>query len=158
MPAVERKEIANAAWYIQPFESGNGAENAAAAYEYGAGFGDRIKDMFTMPGAKAPKEYDRGNLAPSTYHNDKEDKANRKRTADNTKRMADKLDMTDAEIRELREAAVTPALAQWQQQNVVINVENNNNVASDIDIDGMTSDFVRGVREALSIQKEGAAI
>lgn len=158
MPAVERKEIANAAWYIRPFEYGNGAENAAAAYEYGAGLGDRIKDMFTMPEAKTPEEYDRSNLAPSTYHNDKEDKANRKRTADNTKRMADKLDMTDAEIRELREAAVTPALAQWQQQNVVINVENNNNVASDIDIDGMTSDFVRGVREALSIQREGAAI
>lgn len=158
LPSLERKEIANAAWRITPFEYGNSSENAADAYEFGAGLGDQLKNIFTPQDAQVPQDYDTGNITPVTPFEDKDNKKNNKRTADNTQRIADKLDMTDAEIKELREAAITPAMAAWQSQNIVLNVENHNNVASDIDIDGMTSDFVKGVQQALSIHREGVTI
>lgn len=78
--------------------------------------------------------------------------------ADNTERIADKIDMTDQEIQELREMAEKNTMVTWQNQHVTITVNNENNVSSDVDIDGMTSSVVDGLRRAMNISQEGAVV
>lgn len=78
--------------------------------------------------------------------------------ADNTERIADKIDMTDQEIQELRDMAEKNTMVTWQNQHVTITVNNENNVASDVDIDGMTSSVVDGLRRAMNISQEGAVV
>lgn len=159
MPTLERKEIANAAFHIEPFTYGNAMTNAEGAYDVGASdWGQKIKDAMKGVMPEAPEAFDTSKLTPADHYDpaaDKADKDNKKRTADNTQRIADKLDMTDAEIKELRDAAMQGPMSEWQNQQIIINMENHNNVASDIDIDGMTSNLLQGMKEALAIHREG---
>lgn len=104
-----------------------------------------------------PEVYDTSKITPASHYDPDaaENKKNAKRTADNTERMANALEMTDAEIQELRDSAIQQVISEWQQQHINITVENQNNVASDVDIDGMTSNLVKGIQEAMAIHQEG---
>lgn len=169
MPAVARKEIANAAFHLDAATYGDAMENAEAAYDIGAAdWGQNIQEAVekVMPGVNSP--YDTSKKIPAGAYNPlagganaanaangKQTADNTGRIADNTERIADKLDMTDADIKELRDAAMQETLNQWQSQNIVIHMENNNTISSDVDIDGMTSNLVSGLKEALAIKRAG---
>ncbi|WP_301861146.1 tape measure protein [uncultured Megasphaera sp.] len=160
-----RKEIAGAAFYVTPFtyDSANGA--AAAGYSLGASdWTGSIKDAMKQV---IPETYDTSKITPAANYdpNAANNAQNAKRTADNTGRMADTtarmanaIEMTDEEIRELRDSAMQQVISEWQQQHITIHIENQNNVASDVDIDGMTSDLVKGIQEAVAIQREGVRV
>lgn len=86
-------------------------------------------------------------------------KDNTAKTADNTKRIADKLDMTSEEIKELREAALQTTMQSWQDShNIDIRIDQNNTLQNDMDIDGMTGDLINGLREAIGIHGERTAM
>lgn len=82
--------------------------------------------------------------------------ANTGKTADNTGRIADKIDMTDAEIKDLRDMAMRDALVSWQENHTSITIQNENKVASDVDIDGMNSSLVKTLQQAYFMGREGA--
>ena len=87
--------------------------------------------------------------------NGKKTADNTGRTADATERMADKISMTDEEMKELREVTLQSTLNQWQDShNIEIHIDQQNTVSGDTDIDGMTSSLVEGLREALDIHGE----
>ena len=63
--------------------------------------------------------------------------------------------MTDEEIKELRAMALQSTMNSWQDShNIEIHIDQKNTVNGDTDIDGMTSDLVSGLREALATHGE----
>ena len=78
--------------------------------------------------------------------------------ADNTARIADKIDMTDKEIQELRDMAEKNTMVSWQEQHVTIQVSNENHLSNQVDVDGMTSSVIEGLRRALDVTQEGAVV
>ena len=152
---VQRKDIADAAWYIDPFTYDSANDAAASAYNVGAS--DWMGNIKEAMKQAVPESYDTSKITPASHYDPDaaENKKNAKRTADNTERMANAIKMTNAEIAELRDSAIQQVISEWQQQHINITVENQNNVASDVDIDGMTSNLVKGIREAMAIHQEG---
>ena len=151
----ERIAIPDAAWHIGPFKQTSA--NEAAEKAYGVGASDWLGGMTDAVKQAIPEAYDTSKITPASHYDPDaaENKRNAKRTADNTERMANAIEMTDAEIQELRDSAIQQVISEWQQQHINIVVENQNNVASDVDIDGMTSNFVKGIQEAMAIHREG---
>ncbi len=82
-------------------------------------------------------------------------KDNTGKTADNTKMIADSISMTDAEIKQLREMAERDVMVSWQQQTFNVHVNNDNTINNGTDIDGMTSDIVTALRQAMEMDREG---
>lgn len=152
---VQRKDIADAAWYIDPFTYDSANDAATSAYNVGAS--DWMGNIKEAMKQAVPESYDTSKITPASHYDPDaaENKKNAKRTADNTERMANAIKMTNAEIAELRDSAIQQVISEWQQQHINITVENQNNVASDVDIDGMTSNLVKGIREAMAIHQEG---
>lgn len=100
---------------------------------------------------KKKAEFDTSMIDPNANANAK----NHDKTAKNTEKMAKAIEMTDEDIKALRDSAMGDTLQKWQNQHVVINVDNTINATSDTDLDGFTSDFAKGLREAITVQGEG---
>lgn len=86
-------------------------------------------------------------------HGAANEKANSK-TAKNTDKIANGIEMTAEEIQELRDSALNQALQSWQESHYDIKIENNNKIDSNVDIDGVTSSFVKGLQSAINNQPE----
>nr|DAE44579.1 MAG TPA: hypothetical protein [Bacteriophage sp.] len=82
-------------------------------------------------------------------------KDNTGKTADNTKMIADSISMTDEEIKQLREMAERDVMVSWQQQTFNVHVNNDNTINNGTDIDGMTTDIVTALRQAMEMDREG---
>ena len=116
---------------------------------------------FEMPTPKIPdykaSETENAKKIANTDGTPKDSKAG-KETANNTKRMADAVEMTADEIKELRESAVQSALNQFSQSHVVVNVDMDNQISNDMDLDGVTSKLLDGIRNAVGMKRERVAM
>lgn len=133
---------------------------ASGAYDIGATAQNAVHDMVTGiingPEQKADEEkkkaeFDTSMIDPNANANAK----NHDKTAKNTEKMAKAIEMTDEDIKALRDSAIGDTLQKWQNQHVVINVDNTINATSDADLDGFTSNLAKGLREAITVQGEG---
>lgn len=82
-------------------------------------------------------------------------KDNTGKTAENTKMIADSISMTDEEIKQLREMAERDVMVSWQQQTFNVHVNNDNTINNGTDVDGMTTDIVTALRQAMEMDREG---
>lgn len=82
-------------------------------------------------------------------------KDNTGKTAENTKMIADSINMTDEEIKQLREMAERDVMVSWQQQTFNVHVNNDNTINNGTDVDGMTTDIVTALRQAMEMDREG---
>lgn len=130
------------------------AEYADSGYKMGEKISNALSNL-KMPEVKIP-EFDPSKMAPATHKDGtpKDSKAGRE-TAHNTKRVADAVEMTADEIKELRESAVQSALNQFSQSHVVVNVDMDNQISNDMDLDGVTSKLLDGIRSAVGMNREG---
>lgn len=135
--------------------------NASKAYDFGASISDRIGKIFKpqTPQDDDKKDDQAGQGLPESMggpaDNGKKIADHTGKIADNTQRIADKIDMTDEEIKELRAMALQSTMNSWQDShNIEIHIDQKNTVNGDTDIDGMTSDLVSGLREALATHGE----
>ena len=55
----------------------------------------------------------------------------------------------------MRESAVQSALNQFSQSHVVVNVDMDNQISNDMDLDGVTSKLLDGIRSAVGMNREG---
>ena len=78
--------------------------------------------------------------------------------AKTTQQISDKIDMTDEEIKELRNAAEKEVLQNYQAQHIVININNENSISSDVDLTGMTANIVKGVQNAMNSVRKSVPI
>lgn len=73
-------------------------------------------------------------------------------TAANT---SNDVDVTDEQLQYLRDIAETEAINRFTTAEISVNMTNNNNVSSDMDIDGMVTALSDGVYEAMLAAAEG---
>ncbi len=154
---ADRKEIAGGEVVVaHKMEYKNYGDTAGGFYDAGATLQNKVTNMFTFPGDvgknNAPGQFDKSKVDPSSLkdNQNKELTDAAKQTAKNTGKIADSIDMSDDDIRELRDVATQQAVSQWQEKNVVIHVTNNNTVNNQMDVDGINNDLVDGLRKAFN--------
>lgn len=166
---VSRVEVSGGAAYEVPtMDYVDPGEYAQSGYEMGKGVADNIGKMMDNPteaikdimGQLENPQYDPTKVAPGSPAsvNDptaKDNAKNNAKTAKNTERMARAIEMTDDEIKALRDSAISETIQKWQNQHIEIKVDNTINATSDVDLDGFTSDFATGLREAIKAEGEG---
>lgn len=76
--------------------------------------------------------------------------------ADDTSAIKDSVDITDEDLKYLRDIAEQEAINRFTTAEVKLDMTNNNNVSSDADLDGIVDGMTTKVLEALEIVREGA--
>ena len=111
-----------------------------------------VSDMFKPPEIK-PMDMSSiggGSAMPSTDDLGKALKGNTGRTADNTGRMADSLDLLEEDIKDMR-YATQEQINKYTNTKVTIDVGGiNNTISSDTDVDGVMSKIVAALQEGMS--------
>lgn len=75
-----------------------------------------------------------------------------------TGNISDSLDITDEELKYLRDIAEQETVNRFTTADITINQTNNNNVSSGLDLDGVVSGITDAVNEAVEIVAEGVHI
>ena len=150
VPALERKEIVNAAFHIDPLEYGNAAYNAGQAYDFGANMTFPGLPEGLMP-SSAP--YVPGNAMP--YDGTEDLGKSGRETADNTGAIKDAMEISDEDLKYLREAAEQEAINQYTTATVQIDMGGvSNNISSGMDLDGVMAYMTDGLLEAMAAGAE----
>lgn len=76
-------------------------------------------------------------------------------TADNTKAIKDSMDITEEDLKYLRDIAEQEAVNRFTTAEITIEQTNNNNVSGGMDLDGVVSGLTDAVNEAVDIITEG---
>ena len=140
---------------------------ASDAYSNGAKFGDgvsnKVSSMFN--GGKGTSGIDTSNMfsgggyqssipssglgSPSQLGKAAND------TAGSTAKTAKALDTTTEELKYLRDIAERDVINRFTTANITIKQNNNNNVSSSADLDGLMNGMVEGIQEAIAKTTEG---
>lgn len=125
------------------------------AYASGADWGDKvsnkIKNTFKV---KMPKEPD----APENkdYSNALGDTTlNTSKTADNTEKTAKALDITNEDLKYLRDIAERDVVNRYTTAAINVNMTNHNNVNNDLDLDGIANHLRSTLEEQMNAAAEG---
>lgn len=169
IPGVKVEEVGDSTGMLQRFEIAGGETTVMGKMDYTsslAAFGQgydvganlNLGDMLPkMPEVNKPKEFDPSKLTPGSDH-DAADKTkkNTGKTAKNTGKIAKSIDMTNEEIKALRESAIDKSLKKWQDANIIhIQMNNDVEINNGTDLDGFTSQISKGLKDAFAIQREG---
>ena len=150
VPALERKEIVNAAFHFDPLVYGNAAYNAEQAYDFGANMTFPGLPEGLMPSA-AP--YVPGNATP--YDGSEDLGKSGRETADNTGAIKEAMEISDEDLKYLREAAEQEAINQYTTATVQIDMGGvNNNISNGMDLDGVMTFMTDGLLEAMAAGAE----
>lgn len=121
------------------------------AFDKGAAWGDGF--------ANSVENADPNNIFdPSTYESGYDAgqvPSNIASTAENTGAMKDSMDISKEEIKYLRDIAERDAINRFTTAEINVAMTNNNNISSDMDLDGMVDYLVIGVNEAMATAAEG---
>lgn len=144
--------------------------NGGDWFDTGYGLGDALEQKignlgnFSIPNIEIPSEEEEHSAASSRNNTDGGDKGGAsggkgdgsgKKTADNTGRMADKMDMMEEDIKFLREYASQEAIDQYTTATVKISMGGvTNNVSSGLDLDGVISGLADGLVERMQAGAE----
>lgn len=169
IPGVKIEEVGDSTGMLKRFEVAGGETTVmnkmeyssitqAAMNGYDVGANLSLENLMpNMKGVQQPKEFDPSKLTPGSDH-DAADKTkkNTGKTAKNTGKIAKSIDMTNEEIKALRESAIDKSLKKWQDANVIhIQMNNDVEINNGTDLDGFTSQIAKGLKDALTIQREG---
>lgn len=83
---------------------------------------------------------------------------NTKDTADNTKKIADAMDIMDEDLKLMREMAEQEVINKYTTASVEINLENINNVSSEVDFDGIMTHIGEQIAQAAASGAEAVHI
>lgn len=116
-------------------------------YDLGADVEDSVSNMF---GGGFGDEFSMDNLTQGIG-----DIPTFKDIADNTGDTANALDITNENLKYLRDLAEQDAVNRFTTAEVRVEMTNNNNISSDLDLDGVMDYMVTGVQEAMERVAEG---
>ena len=169
IPGVKIEEVGDSTGMLKRFEVAGGETTVmnkmeyssitqAAMNGYDVGANLSLENLMpNMKGVQTPKEFDPNKLTPGSDH-DAADKTkkNTGKTAKNTGKITKSIDMTNDEIKALRESAIDKSLKKWQDANVIhIQMNNDVEINNGTDLDGFTSQIAKGLKDAFTIQREG---
>ena len=75
--------------------------------------------------------------------------------AKNTKKASDSLDITNEDLKYLRDIAERDVINRFTTAEIKVDMKNNNNISSSTDLDGLISDLTDKVTGALNMAAEG---
>lgn len=150
VPTLERKEIVNAAFHIDPMEYGNATYNAGQAYDFGANMGLPELPESLVPSAAS---YVPSNAIP--YDGSEDLGKSGRETADNTGAIKEAMEISDEDLKYLREAAEQEAINQYTTATVQIDMGGvSNNISNGMDLDGVMTFMTDGLLEAMAAGAE----
>lgn len=169
IPGVKIEEVGDSTGMLKRFEVAGGETTVmnkmdyssitgAAMNGYDVGANLSLENLMpNMKGIQTPKEFDPSKLTPGSDHDAaNKTKKNTGKTAKNTGKIAKSIDMTNDEIKALRESAIDKSLKKWQDANVIhIQMNNDVEINNGTDLDGFTSQIAKGLKDAFTIQREG---
>ena len=132
-------------WHVDRFDYGD-------AWDAGVKLGDGLANSIS----NFNKDNLLGNL-PDDYsgYDASQIPSNIANTAGNTEKISDSLEITSEDLKYLRDIAETEAINRFTTAEIKIEMTNNNNVSSDMDLDGMVDYLANGVNEAMQKAAEG---
>lgn len=139
------------------FQDGWAANAFNAGAAWGNGISDKISnfslsDIFGKTDIPNPDDYISGfsdAIANSGAGN------NLDSIADDTSAIKDSVDITDEDLKYLRDIAEQEAINRFTTAEIKLDMTNNNNVSSNADLDGIVDGMTTKVLEALEIVREG---
>lgn len=105
-------------------------------YGWGEGLGDSVADAFDTDSLL-------GNVAT---------------TAENTGKVADALDITNEDLKYLKDLAERDVINRFTTAEIKVDMTNHNNIGNNMDLDGIVEYLVIGVNEAMAVAAEGVSI
>lgn len=137
------------------FQDGWAADAFNAGASWGDGVADKVSGMFSMDNIDLTGGVDTSMLSNDFANNAAQTAANTADTADSAGKIADSVDISKENLKYLRDIAETEAINRFTTAEIVINQNNNNNISSDMDIDGMVDHLSAGLLEAMEQAAEG---
>lgn len=132
-------------------------DNAMKAYNWGANLSNSFSGLKSNI-----QNYDLNSLMKNALGGmdgikDALDKGNKagNDTADNTKKLANSVDMLEEDLKYLRDIAERDVINRFTTSEIKVTMTNNNNINSEMDIDGMIEKLEEKVAEKLQIASEG---
>ncbi|MCI8876480.1 MAG: tape measure protein [Lachnospiraceae bacterium] len=131
-----------------------------AGYNFGANLGsggggleDIMKNAYTPPPSSAAANA--SNNAGKTANNTGATAGNTGQTADNTAAIANAVDVSNEQLKYLRDIAERDTVNRFTTASIKVTMNNNNNVNSGLDLDGIVNDLAYGVENAMAMAAEG---
>lgn len=112
-------------------------------YEWGSSFGGSSTDYDTG----FASSYDEGQI-PSNIAD----------TAENTGKMSDALEIAGEDLKYLRDIAERDVINRFTTAEIKVEMNNTNNISSDMDVDGVINTLVIGIHEAMEKAAEGVHV
>lgn len=169
IPGVNIDKVGGSTGVLERFEIAGGETTIMGKMDYSSvtgAFGEgyniganlSLGDLMpNMPNIKTPQGFDTSKITPGADHDAaNKTKKNTGKTAKNTGKIAKSIDMTNEEIKALRESAIDKSLKKWQDANIIhIQMNNDVEINNGTDLDGFTSQISKGLKDAFTIQREG---
>ena len=142
---------------IPKFDYINLTDAAAAGYEFGEGIDQSLANfdpnsLFGTTDIPSPEDYASqlaNNAALNNIGSDVGD------IADGTDKITDKLDITEEDLKYLRDIAEQETINRFTTAEIHIEQTNNNTINSDMDLDGVVDGLTDAMDEAVEILSEG---
>ena len=142
---------------VQKFNYINLTDAAAAGYEFGEGIDQSLANfdpnsIFGTTDIPSPEDYASqlaNNAALNNIGSDIGD------IADGTDKITDKLDITEEDLKYLRDIAEQETINRFTTAEIHIEQTNNNTINSDMDLDGVVDGLTDAMDEAVEILSEG---
>lgn len=131
-------------------------------YSFGEGIADKVSNFMSgsnMPTTLDVSAYNPENMFDAANYGSGYDAgnipANIASTAGNTDTIADSMEITSEDLKYLRDIAETEVVNRFTTAEIRVEMTNNNNISSDMDLDGMVDYLANGVNEAMEKAAEG---
>jgi len=127
--------------------------NYGDAYKAGYGSGKNIEGKFDLSKLTggATKAFD-----ATKYSEDQNLKNNVATAAANTGAMKNSMDVSEEDLKYMRDVAEQEVINRFTTSEIKVDMTNNNNINSNLDLDGVVSYMEQKVNESLMISAEGA--
>lgn len=142
---------------IPKFDYINLTDAAAAGYEFGEGIDQSLANfdpnsIFGTTDIPSPEDYASQLANNAALNNIGSDVGN---IADGTDKITDKLDITEEDLKYLRDIAEQETINRFTTAEIHIEQTNNNTINSDMDLDGVVDGLTDAMDEAVEILSEG---
>lgn len=124
--------------------------SVGGTFDSGYKWGNDVSNMFKMP--EVPT-LDKGFNYDDLLKNAADNAAD---TAGNTKGIKDKMDITDEDLKYLRDIAEQEVINRFTTAEVKVDMINHNSISNDMDLDGIIHSLGEGLSEGLQTVAEGA--
>ncbi len=154
----------------EAFREGWASDAFDAGTEAGDAFSDKISEFFSglsgeegMQPDKLPQEtlynnYEGSGGGPAMENNAAQTAANTGQTAANTAVMADAMDISNEQLKYLRDIAERETVNRFTTASVKVEMTNHNRINSKLDLDGIVNGLTAAVGNAMSKTAEGVHI